>query len=141
MLFSSSFSSILEWWCWDVECYKSWLFCCPFIIFVLFWVIIIWNERVAQQAHRNMMCYSKFYVDLSLLPVALFLIPCFNCCIKMKFGIWKFASNPCSLTFFIQQSHHWLWPHTMGVNSYLSSHASPGISCIFFVLINIFFVY
>lgn len=108
-----------------------------FTVLLLFlsviWVVITsgdhlkWEEvhhldRVAQQTHRTMMCYSEFCIDPSLLSVASFLIPCFNCCIKMKFGVWGIASNPFSLTFLIQQSHHSLWLHTTWYNSYLSTY-------------------
>ena len=60
-------------------------------------------DRFAQYAHKTTTCYSEFCIDLSLLPVALFLTLCFNFCIKIKFGICNLASNSCSLIFLIQQ--------------------------------------
>jgi len=60
-------------------------------------------DMVALYTHRTMMCYSEFCIDLSLVPVALFLTLCFNFCIKIKFGICNLASNSCSLIFLILQ--------------------------------------
>jgi len=83
-------------------------------------------NMVAQYIHRTKMCYSEFCIDLSLLPVALFLTLCFNFCMKIKFGICDLASNSCSLIFLIQQRVVIGYlQHAVRVNNYICAVIRP----------------
>lgn len=102
---------LVMWRCWMLQ--KLLILLSFNHFYPLFWVVVTsgdqlkWEEmhlyRVAQQTYGTMMCYSEFYIDLSQLPVALFLTLCFNFCTKIKFGICNLASNSCSVIFLIQQ--------------------------------------